>query len=261
MAARAIWKARLVIDSVHLPVRLYSAVSDRTVRFHILDDRSLMRVKQHMVNRDSGEEVPSSEIRKGYEVEPGKYVVLTGEDLESLTPAGSRDIEINEFIPNQQLGQQWYDRPYYLGPDGDENAYFAFAEALKRSGREGIAHWVMRKRSYLGVLRSEDDYLWLVTLHNAEEVITARELPHPSRPQSTQAELKLAKQLVEAVQGEFNPADYRDEYRARVLNFIDQKAKGHKPRLRAVKSKHKPESLEGALARSIAALKKEKRTA
>lgn len=221
----------------------------------------MMRVKQHMVNPDTGEEVPSGEIRKGYEIEPGKYVVLTGEDLESLTPASSRDIEINEFIPNQQLGQQWYDRPYYLGPDGNAEAYFALAEALNRSGREGIAHWVMRKRPYVGALRSQDGYLWLVTLHNAEEVITARDLPQPSRPHATQAELKLAKQLVEAVQGEFNPADYKDEYRARVLEFLDQKAKGHKPRLRALKSKHTPASLEDALARSIAALKKEKRTA
>jgi len=261
MAARAIWKGRLAIASVRLPVKLYSAVSDRTVRFHILDDRSLMRVKQHMVNPDTGEEVPSGEISKGYEIERGKYVILTGEDLESLTPASSRDIEINEFIPNQQLGQQWYDRPYYLGPDGDEKAYFALAEALNRSGREGIAHWVMRKRSYVGALRAQDGYLWLVTLHNAEEVITARDLPQPTTRQSSPAELKLAKQLVEAVQGEFNPSEYKDEYRKRVLDFIDEKAEGHKPRLRALKSKHAPASLEDALTRSLAALKKEKRSA
>ncbi len=137
MAARAIWKGIVKIGSAKVPVKLYSAVTDRTVRFHVLDDRSKMRIKQHMINPDSGDEVPTEEIQKGYELEPGRFVILTEEDLKSIEPEPSREIEIGEFVPPGQISQQWYQRPYYLGPDGDQKAYFALAEALKetRAGR------------------------------------------------------------------------------------------------------------------------------
>jgi len=101
MAARAIWKGQLKLGTTKVPVKLYSAVEDRTVRFHVLDDRAKKRVKQHMVDPDSGEEVPGEEIQKGYEIEPGKYVILTEEDLEKLEPPPSRDIEIVECTANK----------------------------------------------------------------------------------------------------------------------------------------------------------------
>jgi DNA end-binding protein Ku len=261
MAARSIWKGQLKIGSTKVPVKLYSAVADKTVRFHILDDRSLMRVKQHMVNPDNGEEVNNEEIQKGYEIEPGRFVLLTDEELKSLEPKPSRDIEITEFVPPEVISQQWFERPYYLGPDGDEKAYFALAEALEKRKREGIAHWVMRNKAYVGALRAQDGYLMLVTLRNAEEVISARDLPKPAGREPTQNEIKMAKQLVAALEGEFNPADYKDEYRDRVMEFIERKAKGHAPRLHAVKSKRKTTSLDDMLARSLKAVKKAKRAA
>lgn len=261
MAARAIWKGILKIGSTKVPVKLYSAVSDRTVRFHILDDRSQMRIKQHMINPDSGNEVPTEEIQKGYELEPGRFVILTEEELKSIEPEPSREIEIDEFIPTSQISQQWYERPYYLGPDGDQKAYFALAEALKNRELEGVAHWVMRNKPYVGALRTEGDYLMLVTLRNAAEVISARDLSKPSGPAPTAKELSMAKHLVSLMQGEFNPADFKDEYRERVMEFIERKAKGHAPRLRAVKMKRKAGSLDSVLAKSLAALKKEKRAA
>lgn len=261
MAARAIWKGELKIGSTKVPVKLYSAVVDRTVRFHILDDRHLMRVKQHMVSPDSGEEVGNQEIKKGYEVEPGKFVILTDEDLESLEPKPSREIEILEFVPPESINQQWYERPYYLGPDGDEQAYFALAEALDNREREGIARWVMRNKAYVGALRSQDGYLVLCTLRNAAEVISARELPKPAGRAPSAKELNMAKQLVGMLEGEFNPSEFEDEYRKRVLEFIERKAKGHAPKLKAVKTKRKTTSLDSVLAKSLASLKKEKRAA
>ena len=261
MAAHAIWKGELKIGSAKVPLKLYSAVADRTVRFHILDDRHLLRVKQHMVNPDTGEEVPDEEIQKGYEVEPGRFVLLTDEELESLEPAPSHDIEVTDFVPPEAISQQWYDRPYYLGPDGDEKAYFALAKALQNRKREGIARWVMRNKAYLGALRAQDDYLLLVTLRNAEEVIAAADLPKPSGRAPTQNELKMATQLVGALAGEFNAADYKDEYRERVMQFIERKAKGHAPKLHAVKSKRKTTALDDVLARSLEKIRKEKRAA
>jgi len=261
MAGRAIWKGELKIGSTKIPVKLYSAVVDRTVRFHLLDDRHLMRVKQHMVSPDSGDEVTNQEIQKGYEIEPGKFVILTDEDLQSLEPKPSREIEVAEFVPPESINQQWYDRPYYLGPDGDMQDYFALAEALGNRGREGIARWVMRNKSYIGALRSQNDYLVLCTLRNAAEVISARELPKPAGRTPSAKELNMAKQLVGMLEGEFNPSEFKDEYRKRVMEFIERKAKGHAPRLRAVKTKRKTTSLDSVLAKSLASLKKEKRAA
>lgn len=261
MPGRAIWKGVLKIGSAKVPVKLYSAVTDRTVRFHLLDDRHLMRVKQHMVSPDSGEAVTNEEIRKGYEVEPGKFVVLTDEDLQSLEPKPSREIEVNEFVPPQSINQQWYERPYYLGPDGDMQAYFALAAALENREREGIARWVMRNKSYIGALRSQDGYLVLCTLRNAAEVISARELVKPAGRAPSAKELNMAKQLVGMLEGEFNAEEFEDEYRKRVMEFIERKAKGHAPKLKAVKTKRKTTSLDSVLAKSLAALKKEKRAA
>lgn len=261
MAARAIWKGDLKLGSSKIPVKLYSALTDRSVRFHILDDKHLMRVKQHMVNSDSGEEVGNEEVQRGFEIQPGKFVIVTNEDLKSLEPKPSREIEIVEFVPPEKISQQWYERPYYLGPDGDEKAYFALAEALEKRGREGIAEWVMRTKPYVGALRSQEGYLVLVTLRSANEVIAAGNLPKPAGSEPGKKELEMAKHLVSLLEGEFNPADYKDEYRERVMEFIARKAKGRAPRLEAVKSKRRTTSLDSVLAKSIAALRKEKRAA
>jgi len=262
MPARAIWKGELKLGSNKIPVKLYSGVVDRTVRFHILDDKHLMRVKQHMVNPDSGEEVAKEEIQKGYEIEPGRFVVVTDEELAELEPKPSREIEIAEFVPPEAISQQWYERPYYLGPDGDVQGYFALADALKSRNREGIAHWVMRNKAYVGALRAEGDYLLLVTLRNAEEVISAKDLPKPAGRAPTQKELNMAKQLVALLEeDEFNAKDYKDEYRERVMEFIEKKARGKAPRLHAVKSKRKVSALDSVLEKSLRTLRKEKRAA
>lgn len=262
MAARAIWKGQLKVGATKIPVKLFSAVEDKTVRFHILDDKNKQRVKQHMIDPDSGEEVASEEIQKGYEVEPGKFVILAEEDLEKLAPPPSRDIDIIEFVPQATISQQWYDRPYYLGPDSDgDKDYFALVEALNNKESEGIAQWVMRGKYYAGGLRPVDDYLFLFTLRDAKEVILADQLSKPAGAAPTQKELNMAKQLVEMLKGEFNPKDYKDEYRNRVMEFIERKAKGHAPRLHAVKTKRKTADLGNVLEKSIAALKKEKRAA
>src|SRR5215510_9016039 len=180
MAARAIWKGELKLDSTKVPVKLYSAVQDHIVRFHILDEKSKTRVKQHMVDAESGEEVPSEEIQKGFEVEPGTFVILEEEEMAKLEPEASREIEVKQFVPPKEIPPEYYDRPYYLGPDGNQAAYFALAEALNNEEREGIAHWVMRKQPYVGALRAEDDHLVLFTLRHMEEVLSAKDLPRPA---------------------------------------------------------------------------------
>ena len=261
MAARAIWKGILKLNSTKIPIKLYSAVQDRSVRFHILDDKAKMRVKQHMIDPDSGDEVPNEEIRKGFEVDPGTFVVLEEEDLETLVPEASRDVEIKKFVAQDAIPPEYYDRPYYVGPDGDQAAYFALVEALTNQEKEGIAHWAMRKRTYTGALRAEGDYLLLNTLRSADEVLSADDLPKPAGRAPEKKELAMAKQLVELLKGEFDPKEYKDEYRSRVMEFVEKKAKGHKPKLKLVKSKARTTSLDKVLAKSIESLKKEKRSA
>ena len=262
MAARAIWKGNLKLGKNEVPVKLYSAVEDQTVRFHVLDDTAKKRVKQHMVDPDSGEDVETEEIQKGYEIEPGKYVILTEEDLEKLEPPPSRDIDVVEFLPENTISQQWYERPYYIGPDGDVKTYFAFAEALANKKREAVVNWVMRKKYYAGVLRAVDDYLVLFTMRDAKEVILADQLTKPAGAAPTQKELAMATQLVEMLQGEFDAKEYKDEYRERVQEFIKKKASGRAPRLKPVKAKRQTTALDSVLSKSIEALRrKEKRAA
>jgi DNA end-binding protein Ku len=233
-------------------------VKDQTVRFHILDEHSKTRVRQHMIDPDSGDEVSNEEIKKGFEVEPGTFVILDEKELERLEPKASREIEIKRFLPPAAIPPEFYDRPYYLGPDGNEKSYFALAEALANQNREGLAHWVMRKQPYVGALRSEAGYLMLFTLRHTEEVVSAKDLPQPTGRAPDKKELAMAKQLVEMLKGEFDPKDYQDEYRARVMEFVEKKAKGHAPRLRLVKNKRQPESLGKILSKSIASLKKKR---
>jgi DNA end-binding protein Ku len=261
MAVRAIWKGNLKLDSTKVPVKLYAALQDHTVRFHLLDEKSKTRVKQHMIEPEAGKEVSHEEIQKGFEVEPGTFVILDEKELEDLEPEASREIELTQFVPPDEIPPEYYDRPYYLGPDGDQTAYFALAEALRNKERQGVARWVMRKQPYVGALRAEDEHLVLFTLRHAEEVLSAKDLPRPAGRAPDKKELSMAGQLVELLKGEFDPKDYQDEYRERVMEFVERKAKGHKPKLHLVKTKRKTASLDKVLSKSIESLKKQKRAA
>lgn len=258
MAARAIWKAVLNAGPATVPVKMYSAVEDRAVHFNLLDAASETRVKQHMVNPETGKEVAKEEIRKGYEVDRGRFVILDPEDLQSVEPEPSRDITIVSFVPPEKITHQWYERPYYLGPDGDDQAYFALAEALEKQNREGFAKWVMRKKHYTGALRAADGYLMLITLRRADEVLSARDLPRPGGRAPDAREIKMAEQLIEVLADDFRPEDFRDEYRDRVLHYIEQKAKGQKPRLVSITEKKPAASLTDVLEASLKAAKQHK---
>lgn len=255
MGARAIWKGNLQLGSANVPVKLYSADEDQTIHFHILDEHTLSRVKQHMVNPETGKEVPKDQIRKGYEVETDRFVVLDEEELRKIRPAASRDIEVTSFVPFGTIPHQWYERPYYLGPDGADEAYFAFAEALERQGREGVARWVLRGKHYQGALLVRDAYLMLIQLRPAEEVLSAHELSAPSGRSLDPREVQMAKQLIAVLQDEFRPEDFRDEYRERVMKHIEAKAKGLRPKLASIPVRKEPKSLMSVLEESLESAK------
>lgn len=224
--ARAIWKGVVRFGEVRVPVALYSAVVDRSVHFRLLHAKDMVPVRQRMVHPRTGEVVPTERILRGYELEDGRFVILREDELASLEPAPSRDIEVERFVPPSAIDRQWYDRPYYLGPDGDAAAYRALAVALRRKACEGVARWVMRKSAYRGALRSDGERLTLVTLRSAGEVIPVEALPAPGGRPLERKELELARQLVAALEDEFDPAAYRDEYRERVLELVRAKLEG-----------------------------------
>jgi DNA end-binding protein Ku len=251
MAARAIWKGILKIAANKVPVKLYSAVQDRTVHFHILDASSKQPVKQRMVDPDTDEEVPKETIERGLEVKRGTFILINEQELAKFAPKASRDVEITRFVPPARINHQWYERPYYLGPDGDTAGYFALAKALESSEREGVARWVMRDKQYIGALSANNGYLVLVTLRHAEEVISAKQLPKPSGRALDNREIRMAEQLVTALEDEFRPGEYHDEYRERVMQFIEAKAKGRRPKLQVIRQKRAPSSLADALSASL----------
>ena len=256
MAARAIWKAEIELGKTKVPVKMYSAVTDRNVRFRLLDPDTLTPVSQRMVNPDSGHEVQNEKVERGYEVRPGLLVKLEEEELEKLEPKPSRAIEMVAFVPDVEIDHRWYDRPYYLGPDGDQDGYFALAEALQKEGREGLARWTMRGKRYVGALRTEGPYLVLITLRHLEEVVDASALPRPAGATPSKAEAKMAEQLVEMLRGPFEPTKYRDEYRDRVMELIEAKSKGKVIPMKKARKRKSDASLEELLEKSLKASKR-----
>jgi DNA end-binding protein Ku len=259
MAARAMWKASLQLGSQQVPVKLYAALQDRGVHFRLLDKRG-QPVSQQLVDPSSGDVVPYADVRRGFAVREG-YVLLAKDELDSLNPAPSREVAISGFVPANKLGPEWLLRPYYLGPDGDEEAYFALAEALAAEGKHGVAHWVMRGHAYTGLLTPRDGYLMLTTLRHADEVIAQSALPTPEGRAHSERELKMAEQLIHAYEDVFDPHQYADEYRDRVLALVEAKAQGKRPRLKKPIVKRSEDGLTDALAKSLTVAKKERHVA
>jgi DNA end-binding protein Ku len=258
MAARAIWKGVIHIERARVPVKLYSAVQEAGVHFRLLHEADLEPVKQRMVDPLTGEPVPADEIRRGYEVAEGTFVLLDDEELAKAEPEPSREIEVTRFLPLDHIEHSWYDRPYLIGPDGEAGSYFALVEALRKAKKEAIARWVMRKKEYVGALRPTGRHLMLITLRKQGEVIPASTLPRPPGRNPTRAEAQMAEQLVSALDAPFDPAEYQDEYRERVLELVKAKAKGRKVKMPRPKRRRAPESLERALEQSVKAAQKGK---
>jgi DNA end-binding protein Ku len=257
MAARAIWKGVIRFDDVEVPVKLYSAVQDQAVRFRLLHGRDMQPVKQQMVNPETGKVVEYGDVRRAYQTDDGDLVMLDDEELAELEPKESRDIDITSFVAADVITHQWYDRPYFLGPDGDADSYFALAEALRKKGSEGVARWVMRKKEYVGALRVEGEHLVLMTLRHAGEVVPASALDAPAGRALDKREVNMATQLVAALEDDLDMTEYRDEYRDRVLELVEAKAEGKVLKFPTVAKKDTDEaSLEKMLAESLKATKK-----
>ena len=259
---RAIWSGAISFGLVNIPVKLYSAVSRKTVRFHQLDSEDNQRIQQKRVNPRTGEEVAYENLVKGYEIGPDRYVVITPEELEALEPEKTRTIDIEDFVDLDEIDPIFYDHPYYLVPDtGAEKAYKLLLDSMKESNKVAIARVVLRQKEHLVAIRPRDDVLTMETLLFADEVIEPDkldEMPDGAKGKTTKKELEMAKQLIDSLSSDFEPEKYRDEYRDRVLDMIERKAQGEEIVVEAPAEEPKEvPDLMAALEASIAGSKRQ----
>jgi len=224
------WTGAISFGLVTVPVKLYSAVSRKTVRFHQLNSQTGVRIQQRRVDPTTGDEVPYEDIVKGYELAPDRYVVLTGEELEALDPKKTRTIEIEEFVELSQVDPIFFDHPYYLAPGpGGAKPYRLLLDAMRETGRIAIARVVIRSKEQLVAIRPMGDVLAMSTMVFADEVIdpsTIDDIPEADDVAVRDREVEIAKQLVESLAADFEPEKFHDTYREEVLALIERKAAG-----------------------------------
>jgi len=231
--ARSIWTGTISFGLVTVPVKMYSAVSRKTVRFHQLNKTTGSRIQMRRVDPSTGDEVAYEDIVKGYELSPDRYVLIEPDELESLDPKKTKTIDILDFVDLAEIDPIFYDHPYYLAPGaGGAKPYRLLLEAMRETGKVGVAKVVIRSKEQLVALRPmEGDILGMATMIFADEVVDPRridELPEEGDVEVNDRELAIAKQLVESLADQFEPGKYRDTYREEVLGLIERKAAGEK---------------------------------
>jgi DNA end-binding protein Ku len=227
--ARSMWKGTLTFGLVSVPVRLYSAVVERSVRFHQLHASDHARIVQQRVCSAEGEEVPYSEIVKGYEIAPGRHVVIEPEEFAALEPAFTRTIEVEDFVQLDEIDPIFFDRPYFLVPNrGGARSYRLLLEAMRDTGKVAIGRVVLRSRQQLVAIHPRAEVLLMTTMNFGDEIQQVDDLHELQEDQVEvgEHELEVAHRLVESVARPFDIANYRDTYREALLDLIDRKASG-----------------------------------
>ncbi len=260
--ARAIWSGAISFGLVNIPVKLFSAVQKKTVRFHQLDAKTGSRIQQKRVNPQTGEEVPYEQLVKGFEVSPDAYVVVEPDELAAIEPKKTHTIDIEDFVEIDDIDPIYYDHPYYLAPGtGAGKAYSLLLAALKETERVGIARVVIRSKEQLVAIRPRDDVLTMETLLFGDEVVSPSdlgELPDPDEVKASKKEVDMARQLIESLSTEFDPSKYHDEYREAVLEMIERKAQGEEISVQAPEEQPaEVPDLMAALEASIASAKRQ----
>lgn len=261
---RPLWKGWISFGLVNIPVRLYNAVKKKTINFHQLRVSDGCRVRLKKVCSTDGTEVAGENIAKGFEATPGRYVLISDEELQNLYPKSSRNIAISDFVNPAQLDNGFFDQPYYLVPDsGAAKTYALLLSAMRESGKVAIARFVMRNKEYLAALRPAGLVIHLSTMFYTNELISASDLDDlpAEEPELTEREMAMAGQLVESLAADFEPQKYTNEYYRRVMDLIENKAAGQEIIVSAgTAEKAKVLDLTAALEASLAAVKKPRTT-
>ncbi len=227
---RAIWSGAISFGLVNVPVKLYSATSPKTVRFHQLSAKTGARIRQKRVDPSTGEEVAFEDIVKGYELSPERYVMIEPNELDALDPKATKTIDIEEFVELSEIDPIYYDHSYYLAPSaGGAKAYRLLLEAMNESQKIAIGRIVIRSKQQLCALRPIGEALGLSTMLFGDEVLSPDridELDALAEAEASKREITMAQQLIDSLSAEFDPSKFKDDYRARVLELIEKKAAG-----------------------------------
>ena len=258
---RAIWTGNLSFGLINIPVRIYSASEERALKFHLLEKHGHCPISYMKVCRGTNKEVKYEDIVKGYEYQKGDWVVLTDEDFQKAAPKKTKTIDIVSFVKEDEIPSEYISRPYFLEPDKRaQKAYVLLREALKRSGKVGVAKFVLREKEHIAAIRPEGNALMLIELRYKEEIREPEGLDLPAKGEYSKRELDMALMLIDQLEEHFNASEYTDEYTNELKKVIEQKAKGKPIRVpgkEAVPSTTNMQDLMKVLKQS---LEKEKRT-
>ena len=229
MAVQGIWSGTISFSLVAIPVRLVTAVEPGRVSFRLLHNKDYSPLTRRMVCPKEGTTVPPDEIIRGYEIAPDQYVLMTDEELESVSPERSRTIEIVEFIDMKEVDPIYYDHPYYLVPlKGGEKAYRLLVEAMHRTRKAGLAKFVLGEREYFVAVNSTDGVLSLITLHYREEILSDEEIL-PKEVETGADEKSHMKKRIKGMMTDFDPEKYADKRRKKIMDILKKKAREKAP--------------------------------
>jgi DNA end-binding protein Ku len=257
VAPRSIWNGTITFGLVDVPVKLYTATESKGVSFHQVHARDGARIEHRRMCSKEDKEVPYKQVVKGYEVSPGKYVVLEKDEVKAAAGDRGKVVHLQEFVDAGEIDPVFYDKTYFVGSGDDKDAYRLLYEVLRRSGRAGIGRFTFHDREYLVAVRALDDVIALHTMRFHDEVVSGDDLEIGRAGRKPSArEAKMATQLIDSLQEDFDPDDYDDSYRAAVLELVKRKAKGEEIDLFEQEEPDHGDDLMAALQASIDAGKK-----
>ncbi|KAF1686336.1 Ku protein [Pseudoxanthomonas broegbernensis] len=228
--ARPIWTGTLSFGLLNIPVKLMSGERRVDLQFRLLDSRDNARVRYERVNEETGEEVPWKEVVKAFEYDKGSYVVLEEDDIAAAAPDRKETVDIDTFVDAAQIGPEYFDKPYVLEPAGKaEKGYVLLRDVLARTGKAGVGRVVIRTREYLAAVLPKGDALVLMVLRFAQELVDPADYRLPEGSSSkwkiTPRETQMAEQLIESMSGEWNPEEFKDDFRERLQKVIEQRVR------------------------------------
>jgi len=257
--ARPIWSGTISFGLVSVPVRMYTATASKELRFHFLDRRDMAPIGYDKVNKETGASVDPDDIVRGFEVEKGRFVEVTDEDVDRLDIELTHAIDICDFVSIDEIDPLYFRKGYYLLPqDGAEKPYRLLVKALGETGRVAIAKVVIRNKQHLSAIRPVDDTLVLETMYYADEVRQPEAAP---TPRVREAEVEMAKTLIENLAAKWDPERYHDRYRSELLDLLQKKAEGAPLPEPAEETGGEVVDLMEALRQSVAATTKKRRKA
>jgi DNA end-binding protein Ku len=227
IAARSMWSGSISFGLVNIPVKLYTAVREHRISFHMLHDQDKVRLRRKLICPADDKEVHPEHIVKGYEIAKDQYIIVRKDELEGCAPDKTRAIEITDFVGLDEIDPIYFDRPYYIMPQaGAAKSYALLVEAMSKSKKVGIARFVLHDKEYLTALRPVGKIICMETMHFGDEIVDSGSLGAVSDAKVGEREMKIAQQLIDSLTTTFDADNYHDEYSDCVREMLEKKAEG-----------------------------------